>query len=270
MTGDPTSAAFYDALAGDYHLIFPDWGAAIAWEAEILTGLMRDLGVTAGAVLDASCGIGTQAIGLAQAGFAVTATDLSPASVARCAREAAGRGLRIATAVADMRVLGGVGNGGFDAAVTLDNALAHLLDDADLDAACAALRRVLRPGGVLLASIRDYDEALRTRPSGDPPRRYATAEGERITFQLWDWGPDDRYTLRHFIMVTRGRGWSVAERTATCRALRRATVAEALGRSGFGDIAWRTPAETGFYQPIVTARAAAPTRPRLAARPARG
>ena len=68
MTGGPTPAGFYDELAADYHLIFPDWDAAIAWEAEIVTGLMRDLGLTAGAVLDASCGIGTQAIGLAQAG----------------------------------------------------------------------------------------------------------------------------------------------------------------------------------------------------------
>ena len=63
----------------------------------------------------------------------------------------------MATAVADLRVLEVDGAGDFDAAVSFDNALPHLLDDADLNAACAALRRVLRPGGVLLASIRDYD-----------------------------------------------------------------------------------------------------------------
>ncbi|HSD81583.1 MAG TPA: methyltransferase domain-containing protein [Solirubrobacteraceae bacterium] len=43
-------------------------------------------------MLDASCGIGTQAIGLARAGFTVTATDISPVSVERCAREAAAAG----------------------------------------------------------------------------------------------------------------------------------------------------------------------------------
>ena len=37
-----------------------------------------DHGSTSGAVLDASCGIGTQAVGLARAGSPVTATDLSP------------------------------------------------------------------------------------------------------------------------------------------------------------------------------------------------
>ena len=255
MTPDTTPAGFYDDLAADYHLIFADWDAAIAWEADVITAVLRDRGVSAGAVLDASCGIGTQAIGLAQAGFAVTATDISPASVARCAREAAARGLAIATAVADIRALDLAGGGGFAAAVSFDNALAHLLDDADLAAACAALRRVLHPGGTLVASIRDYDQALGARPTGDPPRRYATGDGERITFQLWEWLADDRYTLRHFIMAGSGRGWTIAERTTTLRALTRAAVADALGRAGFGDVAWLMPEETGFYQPIVAASA---------------
>jgi glycine/sarcosine N-methyltransferase len=254
MTPDPTPAGFYDELAADYHLIFADWDATIAWEADIITSLLEDLGVTTGAVLDAACGIGTQAIGLAQAGFAVTATDISPVSVERSAREAAVRGLAIATAVADFRVLDIDGAGGFAAALTFDNALAHLLDDADLAAACAALRRVLRPGGALLASIRDDDEVLRARPTGDPPRRYVTGGGERITFQLWDWLSDDRYTLRHFIVAGSGRGWTVVERTTTLRALPRAALSDALGRAGFVDVAWRTPEETGFYQPIVVAR----------------
>jgi len=138
--------------------------------------------------------------------------------------------------------------------VTFDNALAHLLDDSDLDAACAALRRVLRPGGALLASIRDYDELLRRRPSGDPPRRTAAADGERIVFQVWDWQAD-RYGVRHFIMRGAGGRWDVTERRTTCRALPRSAVTDALRRAGFEDVVWRMPEESGFYQPIVSARA---------------
>ena len=249
---DLSPEEFYDELAGDYHLIFADWDAAIAWEAGIIAGLLRELGVALGSVLDASCGIGTQAIGLAQAGYRVTATDISPASVERCAREAGTRGLEIATAVADLRVLDV--DGSHDAVVTFDNALAHLLDDRDLDAACAALRRVLRPGGALLASIRDYDELLRRRPSGDPPRRIAAADGERIVFQVWDW-QGDRYGVRHFIMRGAGGRWDVTERRTTCRALPRTAVTDALRRAGFDDVVWRMPEESGFYQPIVSARA---------------
>ncbi len=254
-------AGFYDDLADEYHLIFADWEATVAWQAGVITGLLRDLGLTTGAVLDASCGIGTQALGLARAGFSVTATDVSRASVERCAREAAARGLTITTAVADLRVLDVGGPGNFDAALSFDNALPHLLDDADLHAACAALRRVLRPGGVLLASIRDYDEALGRRPSGDLPRRYAGEDGERITFQVWDWHSDDRYTVRHFIMDGKPGRWRVTERQTTYRALSRAALTAALSRAGFEDVVWQMPQETGFYQPIVAARAAAATPP---------
>jgi SAM-dependent methyltransferase len=269
MTPAPVPAEFYDQLAPDYHLIFADWDAAIAWEAGLITGLLRDLGLTSGAVLDASCGIGTQALGLAQAGFSVTATDISAASVERCAREASQRGVRLATGVADFRVLDIDGAGSFDAAVSFDNALPHLLDDADLAAACAALRHVLRPGGVLLASIRDYDEILRERPYGDPPRRFVTDDGERIVFQIWDWLSHDRYDLRHFIMTGGPGGWTVTERTTTYRALPRGALSDELRRAGFEDVAWRLPEETGFYQPIVTARAAAAASLSRAARPPR-
>src|SRR6476620_7790618 len=122
MAPDETAADFYDELADDFHRIFADWDASITRQAGVITGLLRgDHGLTSGAILDASCGVGTQAIGLARAGFAVAATDISPESVRRCAREAAARGLHITTGVTDMRALDVDGAGQFDAAVSFDN-----------------------------------------------------------------------------------------------------------------------------------------------------
>jgi hypothetical protein len=109
---------------------------------------------------------------------------------------------------------------------------------------------------VLLASIRDYDELLRERPSGDPPRRFATEDGERIVFQVWDWLCDDRYSVRHFIVESNHGCWRVSERNTTYRALTRAALSDALRRAGFEDVVWRMPQETGYYQPVVVARAA--------------
>jgi SAM-dependent methyltransferase len=257
LAPDESPAEFYDELAADYHLIFADWDASITWQAEVVTGLLRaHHGLTSGTVLDASCGIGTQAIGLALAGFAVTATDISPASVERCAREAEARGLDITTGMADLRVLDVDGAGQFEAVVAFDNALPHLLDDDGLRAACAAMRRVLRPGGALLALIRDYDAVLRERPSGDVPRRFATDTGERIVFQVWEWESDDRYGMRHFIMDGTASGWAVTERRTTYRALSRAALTDAMRGAGFTDIVWEMPEQTGFYQPVLSARAA--------------
>jgi SAM-dependent methyltransferase len=226
------SEGFYDELAEDYHLIFADWEASIARQAEVLRGLLGDVRT----VLDAACGIGTQALGLAAAGYDVTATDLSRGAVARCAREARTRGLELRTAVADLRSLD---VGRFDAVVCMDNSLPHLLTDEDLAAACSALHRSLQPGGLLIASIRDYDAG----PTGDPPRRLE----DRTVEQIWEWEDEERYVLRHRIV----RDGQVTERRTTYRALRRATLTGALRAAGFVDVTWP---ETGFYQPVVSAR----------------
>src|SRR6478752_8340030 len=95
-------AHFYDELADDYHLIYPDWNASIRRQGNALDAL---IGQDRAAVLDCSCGIGTQAIGLAMRGHHVIGTDLSPRAAARAAREAARRSLSLRTAVADMRRL---------------------------------------------------------------------------------------------------------------------------------------------------------------------
>jgi len=56
-------------------------------------------------ILDAACGIGTQALGLAAMGHRVTGSDLSVAAVERARRQARDRGLSIPFSVADMRHL---------------------------------------------------------------------------------------------------------------------------------------------------------------------
>ena len=58
------TTAFYDALAPYYHLIYPDWDASSRRQATALVTLLGELGVPPGnRVLDAACGIGTQALG---------------------------------------------------------------------------------------------------------------------------------------------------------------------------------------------------------------
>ena len=241
--------AFYDDLAEDYHLIFADWERSMAHQSELLERLLREHDRPVRSVLDAACGIGTQALPLARAGYVVTATDVSAAAVGRCAREAARRDLVVATAVADLRALPA---GAFDAAIAFDNALPHLLTDADLAAACASLHGALEPGGLALASIRDYDAVLADRPPGELPRAF----DDRIVVQVWDWVDEERYTLRHLVLVREDGAWRGTERRTTYRALRRDTVSGALLEAGFTDVRWRMPAETGFYQPIVSARSA--------------
>ena len=98
--------AFYDSLASEYHLLFADWDASVRRQGEILDRLIAaQLGPPPHTVLDCACGIGTQALGLAQLGYTVHGTDISPAAVERSRREAVRLGVPLTTAIADLRAL---------------------------------------------------------------------------------------------------------------------------------------------------------------------
>src|SRR5262249_27067511 len=159
-------------------------------------------------------GIGTQAIALATRGYKVHATDFSASSVERAKKESASFGVSMTFGVADWLSLDATVEDVFDVVICLDNALSHLLEDADLRQAARQMRARLRPDGLLIASIRDYDSVVGEKPSGSVPvtqglpgvaeqpganRQRATlprvsedASGRRITFQVWDWADDGR------------------------------------------------------------------------------
>jgi SAM-dependent methyltransferase len=244
---------FYDALASDYHLIFADWDRSMAYQAAVLGALVQECaGTGPRRLLDCSCGIGTQAIGLARAGHRVVGSDLSPVSAARAAAEAARRGVRLPVVAADMRRLP-FGDRVFDVVVSADNALPHLLSERDVTAALRSMRRVLRDEGLLVLTLRDYDEVRRARPVSTPPQVAETADGRVITFQLWHWHQDgERYDLEHFQLLPDGDGWTVRRRRTTYWALTRRVLSRCLAEAGFDDIVWRPPDSTRFYQPVVT------------------
>jgi len=248
---------FYDHLAADYHLIYPDWRSAVVRQGAVLDRLVRSiLGEGERDVLDCACGIGTQAIGLALRGHRVVATDISEASLERARAEAATFGVTPALRRADMRDLTEV-DGDFDVVVALDDSLPHLLEDEELSAAAGAIAKKLRPGGLFVASTRDYDRAVLERPAATAPRVFGGGgEPRRIVFQAWEWERDaNTYALRLFILRESGEEWAVSTHATRYRALLRAELEEVLARTGLRTVRWHDPAKTGFFQPIVTARA---------------
>jgi SAM-dependent methyltransferase len=251
-----TVAQFYDQLAPDYHYIFADWKQSVQRQAGNLSNLIESRkGAPPLTLLDCTCGIGTQAIGLALRGFTVHATDLSPEAVERARREAANFGVSLTFGVADLLQLDIQVAGAFDVVLSCDNALAHFLADDDLLTALRNMAAKTAPDGLLLASIRDYDRLLQEKPRSTQPQVLDTPDGRRITFQVWDWlGNGNSYMLHHYTVKQSGDGWETSSRVTPLRAWRRAELSLLLRQAGFDDIQWHMPDECGYYQPIVTAR----------------
>lgn len=187
--------AFYDALAPYYHLIYPDWEASSERQSQALAALLNELGIRpADRLLDAAAGIGTQTLGLAAAGYVMSASDVSAGAIDRLGREAARRGLLVRARVADLRTLSSAYSETFDAILACDNAIPHLLTDAEIATAFSECRRCLRVGGVLVISVRDYALIERRSPDIRPYPSHVEG-GRRFTGeQVWEWD-GDRYDL---------------------------------------------------------------------------
>jgi glycine/sarcosine N-methyltransferase len=206
-------------------------------------------------VFDCACGIGTQALGLAKLGFHVMGADLSAGAIERARSEAAARELDIPFYTVDMRNLDAAPDAGFDAVICVDNALPHLLNEADLAQAAGQIRAKLRIGGTFVASIRDYDAILAERPVVQGPAFYSDEGKRRILFQVWDWQDERRYVFHMYITRETSARWTNFHGASTYRAVLREEITGILAVRGFTNIRWRFPAESGFYPPVVIATA---------------
>lgn len=255
-SSDDHNAPFYEGMAPHYHLLFHDWDTAVVEQGRVLDRLIATRrGPGPWRILDAACGIGTQALGLALCGHDVLGTDLNEAALGRADREAARLGVRLPTRAADFRTLSARVPERFDVAVVLGNSLAHLMTRDELGDAARELAAVLSPGGLLLASIRDYDAVRAERPRLTSARVTGAGDGRRIAFQVWDWDDDGQYyELTQYLVRHRPDGVETLAFRSRVHALARAALTEAFAAAGFVDLSWLKPSDSGFYEPIFAAR----------------
>lgn len=246
---------FYDELAEDYHLIFDSWDDAMSKQALTLQQIIQTYAATdASTILDCACGIGTQAIGLAALGYQVRGTDLSSKAIERAKVESQKRALAISFDVADFRTLDQDVSAVFDVVIACDNALPHLLDEADMLLAAKNILTKMRSGSLFIASIRDYDQILADKPESTQPTIKHTAGKRTISFQVWDWIEQDLYIVNHFTLKSKDDQFETNIRKTKYRAYQRDHVAELFDRAGFVDISWLMPEQSGYYQPILVCK----------------
>lgn len=159
-TGDP--AFFLHFLDAANNLL------GLPWKAPILDHLRLQ---PSAQVLDAGCGVGTDAFEIANRlgpGGHVTAVDISTSLIAEASRRAAGRNLPISFEVGDAQALR-FPDHAFDA-VRTERMLMHVPDP---EQALAEMARVLRPGGRMAVHDFDWETQFCDSPYKDVTRKIA-------------------------------------------------------------------------------------------------
>ncbi len=244
-----TVTEFYANLAPLYHLIYPDWEKSIERQASMLDVIIRETwGEKITKILDAACGIGTQSLGLAKLGYQVTASDLSPHEVERAKREAAARSLTIAFSTADMRSVCDQHAARFDLVIACDNAVPHLLSDAEILSAFQQFYACLRPGGGCIISVRDYAAENMT---GQNIKLYGTREENGITyliFQKWDCHGEFYDLSMYFIEDDGGSDIKTHVMRSKYNAVGTTRLIELMTEAGFVDVGRL---DDKFFQPVI-------------------
>jgi 2-polyprenyl-3-methyl-5-hydroxy-6-metoxy-1,4-benzoquinol methylase len=131
------------------------------------------LGITEGRALDLGTGPGTQAIALAKRGLDVTATDLSPAAVARAEERAATEGAHVSFLQDD--ILASRLETRFD--VVFDRGCFHVIDPEQRPAYATQLHALVEPLGHFFLKTFSAKQ-----PGTQGPHRFA-AEDIRVVFE---------------------------------------------------------------------------------------
>jgi SAM-dependent methyltransferase len=147
----------YDALAEVYEWLISDAKLAPAEFAAAFDDVIRLLPSSA-RVLDSSCGTGQLAVGLSGLGMQVVASDASAAMVRRTEELAAEHGASLRTVQAGWHELTDhFDDASFDMVFCVGNSLHHAEGASCRYAALESMSRLLRPGGRLVLTSRNWE-----------------------------------------------------------------------------------------------------------------
>jgi SAM-dependent methyltransferase len=212
-----------------------DWDSRLKLEGPFLFRLLEQ--VKAFSVLDAACGSGGHALALAERGYGVVGTDVSPGMI-DLARAKASNADNVTFQVAPLGDLASRFDP-FDAVLCLGNSLPHLLTETALEQALGDLAACLRPGGLLVLHNLNYDKRWQRRP-----RWFAVDSGHYRGHQVLVWRfadyldqPEPRIDFHiAFFQQDENGGWSVEVNTTPQRPLFQADLARLLPGFGLTDI----------------------------------
>jgi SAM-dependent methyltransferase len=242
--------SYYNHLAPYYKYIYADWDASLQRQAGMLDSVIREyFGDKVQRILDAACGIGTQSIGLAQLGYAIASSDISPGELEQARSEAQKRGLKIEFKMADMRKLSSVFQEEFDLVIACDNTIPHLLSNDEIIQVFREFYQCTGPEGGCLITVRDYENMERDGKRLYPRTVHETDDGKLLMFDLWEF-EGDFYDFTTYVVLDKRDGTTETQaiRGGRYYCVTIPTLERLMGQAGFQKV---VTLRERFFQPLI-------------------
>jgi len=194
----------YESLAAVYEWLVGDAKTTPTRSVQAFGPVTADL-VPGARVLDCSCGIGLLAVGLAEAGFQVTACDASPEMVERTRALAHAHGVELTAEVCRWDQLPDrPWKEQFDAVFCVGNSLAHAVGRAGRLAALRGMGAVLRDGGVLTLTSRSWEHVRSAGTRQELWDRIVERDGRRAVV-AYSWQVPASWDDEHRLEISVGQ-----------------------------------------------------------------
>ena len=237
---DNARRPFYAEYAWAFNLLID---RPVRKECATMVAWLVERGVLPGAeLLDAGCGTGRHAAELARRGYVVHGIDLSPELIDVARQASAGERVSVSFAIGDIKMLP---IHRFDA-ILCRGVLNDFVDDQDRKAAFVIFAEALRPGGVLILDVREW-EASAERKAREPLFRksVATDRGKLTFSSVTELDPENRRLLlseRHTLVDDRQERSSDYQFVMRCWTL--TELQSGLASGGFSKVAYSAPTTT--------------------------
>lgn len=138
----------------------------------------------------------------------------------------------------------------FDVVIACDNAVPHLLGDAEIGQAFEQFYRCTTPSGGCILSVRDYASMERGGKKLYPRQAHETGDGRIVIFDLWEFDGDDFYDFTTYIVEDKGEAMASTHviRGGRYYCVTLTTLERLLRQAGFQQV---TIVRDTFYQPLL-------------------
>ena len=175
---------------------FINWDDRLAYELPFLEQQLRSLGKDPSQirVMDTACGTGHHAIALANIGFQMFGSDLYPEMVSLADANAKAAGEKVTFRTAGFGSINETFRqpGEFDAVLCLGNSLPHVASEQDLKKALQDFNELLRPRGLLLLQMRNFDLVMEEKKRWMEPQTGKEGAKKWLFFLFYDFEADGK------------------------------------------------------------------------------